>query len=55
MRANSIIMLVLAVVFGTIAVFLTQSWLQSQASLASKAPRKATSDRVSLRLPTGIA
>ena len=38
MRANSIIMLVLALVFGTIAVFLTQSWLQSQASLANKAP-----------------
>ena len=38
MRANSIIMLVLALVFGTIAVFLTQSWLQSQASLASRAP-----------------
>ena len=38
MRANSIIMLVLAVVFGTIAVFLTQSWLQSQASLANRGP-----------------
>jgi pilus assembly protein CpaB len=38
MRANSIIMLVLALVFGTIAVFLTQSWLQSQASLASRGP-----------------
>lgn len=36
MRANSIIMLVLALVFGTIAVFLTQSWLQSQTSLANR-------------------
>ena len=38
MRVNSIIMLVLALVFGTIAVFLTQSWLQSQASLANRGP-----------------
>lgn len=38
MRANSIIMLVLAVVFGVIAVFLVQSWLQGQVSLAGKQP-----------------
>ncbi len=41
MRANSIIMLVLALVFGTIAVFLTQSWLQSQASLANRGPAES--------------
>ena len=38
MRANSIIMLVLALVFGVIAVFLVQSWLQGQASLAGRQP-----------------
>ena len=38
MRANSIVMLILAVVFGVIAVFLVQSWLQGQASLAGRQP-----------------
>ncbi len=41
MRANSIIMLVLALVFGVIAVFLVQSWLQGQVSLAGRQPAAA--------------
>ena len=42
MRFGSVLMFGLAILFGVAAVFLAQNWLESQASLASRAPEVAT-------------
>src|SRR5688572_29210655 len=43
MRPNSFIMFALAVLFGTVAVFLARSYLEGQASLAGLVPAVALS------------
>jgi pilus assembly protein CpaB len=49
MRFGSVIMFMLAIVFGVAAVFLAQNWLESQRSLASLAPAEAQKPAVATR------
>ena len=45
MRTSTIVMIAFAVVFGLLAVFVAQSWLNSQAEHAHAQPRSATRSR----------